>query len=248
MWGFANNTYVKLYRNDFFSGVAQCEDGHFTIQTSLSLGANQLRVQVYNVTNDEGPASSPITVYYDQHVTGPSVPGGQSIPTANPSSPNAPAGAGSPPLSITGDYNYQLHYANELFTWKLQAVGGTGLYRITIDWGDGQTTNFESKDGVLQLSHAYSRGGNYQPVIQVTDERGSGATLQLSAVVKDWPVVATNTSPFLTEIQRYMGILWPAYLVILLMLVSFWLGELEIVHYIWADKVRGKRHAKRRRA
>lgn len=58
-------SYVKLYRNSNFSGVAQCDSGNFQIQTDLSEGENSLQARVYNVTNDEGPTSPSITVFYD---------------------------------------------------------------------------------------------------------------------------------------------------------------------------------------
>jgi hypothetical protein len=67
------NTYVKLNRNDVFSGVAICGTGQTTyqIQTDLSLGSNILVPQVYNVTDQPGPASSPITAWYDNPVQPP---------------------------------------------------------------------------------------------------------------------------------------------------------------------------------
>ncbi|HSX32043.1 MAG TPA: hypothetical protein VLF43_02180 [Candidatus Saccharimonadales bacterium] len=60
------NSYVKLYRNGVFSGVAQCDAGlTWQITTSLSQDANVLDPKVFNLTGLEGPAGTPITVYYD---------------------------------------------------------------------------------------------------------------------------------------------------------------------------------------
>jgi len=74
------HTYVKLFRNTVFSGISQCPSGSFQIQTSLSPGANQLSVQVYNTTDQAGPASSPMTVHYDQtQALAPAAP--SSVPT-----------------------------------------------------------------------------------------------------------------------------------------------------------------------
>ncbi len=243
-----DNTYVKLYRDDVFSGVSQCVGGHFSISTSLADGANKLQAKVYNITDDEGPASAPIIVYYDRPVTPtPSAPTGQAPPvTSTPSGSGAISGTGNGPLVITGDYQYQAHYTGQPFSWKFQVSGGARPYTITITWGDGETTTFQSQDGILNLSHAYKKGGDYQPILHVTDADGATVQLQLSAVVKDWPIIAVTTMPFGAEIERYLWALWPAYLAILLMLASFWLGELEVVHYIWMDKVRGKRRHKRR--
>jgi hypothetical protein len=50
------DTYIKLYRNDFFSGTAICTtDGNFTLDTDLFPGMNKLQARVYNLTDDEGP-------------------------------------------------------------------------------------------------------------------------------------------------------------------------------------------------
>lgn len=238
-----DNTYVKLYRDDAFSGVAQCEGGHFGISTSLSVGANKLQARVYNITDDEGPTSASITVYYVLPVTTPNTPAAQTPPPA--STPTGSGTSGGGPLSVTGDYNYQMHYAGQPFAWKFQVNGGVGPYTITITWGDGETTTFQSTDGLLNLMHAYKKGGEYQPMLHVTDATDATIQLQLSAIVKDWPFVAVTTVPFAADIERYLWALWPAYLAILLMLVSFWLGELEVVHFIWADKIRSKRRKRR---
>ncbi len=235
-----DNSYVVLQRNGVFSGVAQCENGHFTIRTSLSPGANQLQARVFNSTDDEGPASLPITVYYDQAQPGRNTPGGTSSLPANNNvgQPQASGGSGGPPLSITGDYHYQILYTGDPFTWNLQVSGGKGPYSVAITWGDGQTTMFKTNDGALRLSHIFDRSGNFQPIVEVTDSSGVLAMLQLSTVVKEHPIVGANIIPFADDIQRYLIILWPAYVAILLMLVSFWLGEMEIVRYAWRQKVR----------
>lgn len=67
-------TYVKLFRNTTFSGVAQCVANTYQVQTSLVAGTNQLNAQVYNLTDQPGPPSAPITVYYDQTTETPPAP------------------------------------------------------------------------------------------------------------------------------------------------------------------------------
>lgn len=239
-----DNTYVKLYRGGAFSGVAQCESGHFTIQTSLSVGANQLQARVYNITNDEGPVSPPITVYYDPTTPTPA-PNTSSEPPSNPASPGSPSSGNAPPLVISGDYTYQMHYTGDPFTWKLQATGGVGPYTVKVTWGDGEVTTFQSNDGILNLSHAYKKGGDYQPLVRITDANGTVVLLQLSAIVKEMPLVAVTTLPFATDIGRYLWVLEPAYVVLGLMVVSFWLGELEVTHYV-LRKIWGKPRRQRR--
>ncbi|HZL08241.1 MAG TPA: Ig-like domain-containing protein [Candidatus Dormibacteraeota bacterium] len=71
-----SNTYVELYRNGNFSGVASCGAGvtSYQINTDLSLGANDLYTRVFNITDNEGPQSAQITVFYDQPSTPPIIP------------------------------------------------------------------------------------------------------------------------------------------------------------------------------
>ena len=169
------------------------------------------------------------------------------LPLSNPGiNPPTSSGSGMPPLVISGDYKYDIHYTGEPFTWKLQVSGGAAPYSITVNWGDGETTTFESIDGVLNLSHAFAKGGNYQPIVQVTDLTGALVTLQLSAVVKDRLQIVAVASPLMDDIARYLWLLWPVYGIILLMLISFWLGEIEVAHYIWTHKF-SRKHTKRHR-
>ena len=59
-----SNTYVQLYRNDVLSGVANCGPSitSFQIFSDLRLGANQFYTRVFNITNNEGPQSIPLTL------------------------------------------------------------------------------------------------------------------------------------------------------------------------------------------
>jgi len=61
------NTYVELYRNGNFSGVTNCGAGvtNYQIATDLSPGSNDLYARIFSVTDNEGPPSAHITVFYD---------------------------------------------------------------------------------------------------------------------------------------------------------------------------------------
>lgn len=67
------NTYVNLYRNNVFSGTAICGSGQtsFQIDTDLFPGSNVLTAQVFNITDQAGPTSSSVTVWYDNPVEPP---------------------------------------------------------------------------------------------------------------------------------------------------------------------------------
>lgn len=76
-----SNTYVELYRNGSFSGLANCGNliTSYQIYIDLSLGSNQLYTRVFNITDNEGPKSAQITVWRDQPQLAPAP-----IPTSVP--------------------------------------------------------------------------------------------------------------------------------------------------------------------
>lgn len=61
------NSYVKLFNNSIFSGTAICSNAvtTYSIITNLNPGTNLLLVRVFNITNNEGPQSTAVTVHYD---------------------------------------------------------------------------------------------------------------------------------------------------------------------------------------
>jgi len=231
-----NDSYVKLYQNDVFVGVSQCINNGFTVVTTLSPGANVLKARVFNITDDEGPQSPSITVYYDVPIP-PTPP-----PTNPPSSPvtqprppttgvNGSTGGLGRGMAIIGDYHYQVHYQGDMWQWPLSLSGGVAPYRITVDWGDGTTTKLTRPDtSAFIITHTYTKAGLYQPIVRASDSSGLGASLQLSAIVKPKPLILSYTqNPFLEGLQKYLWAAWPAYVIIVLMVVSFWLGEREIL-------------------
>jgi hypothetical protein len=224
----ADSAYVRLDRNGIFSGVGQCVSGGFQIQTSLSVGANELRARVFNFTDNEGPTSPPITVFYDPPtpVQPPAPqPGVPTIPSV-PVTP-APTQPGRAGLLVTADFSYQIHFVGVAFEWPIRISGGTTPYTITIDWRDGETSTITSAEaGEVILKHTYRKDGIFEPIIKVADQQGASALLQLMGVAKALPQLGTNT---LSGLDQYLWLMWPAYIIVALMMASFWLGELEIV-------------------
>src|SRR5581483_2076361 len=60
-----NAAYVEIFRNNLMSGSALCDGGIFHLAISLNSGRNDLTAHVFNVTDDEGPVSPIVTVFYD---------------------------------------------------------------------------------------------------------------------------------------------------------------------------------------
>jgi hypothetical protein len=146
------------------------------------------------------------------------------------------------PLLIHAAYRYQTHYQGEQWSWDVGISGGTVPYKVTIDWGDGTMSN-RDRDGsdLFTISHSYNNPGVYQPTIRVVDAGGNSNTtmlLQLLAIVKPSngaPIVSATTPS--SGIAQYLWFIWPTYLAIVLMVLSFWLGELEVTR-----KLRLRRH------
>lgn len=333
------NSYVKLFRSAVFSGVSQCTNNNFQVQTNLDTGLNHLQAKVYNVTDDEGPVSSPVSVYYDNTSVTPEVPpevpeslsvrdverspykrdavretsdsptitgfappyadivvtfhsdvvtcgttanadgwwsctldkplpegmhrvdvtatttSGEKLvfPTfrikVNPSIASLllpmPTIA---PLVIVADYRYQAQQEGNTFAWTVGIQGGAGPYKLTVDWGDKTKITTTTHSGAaFTVSHVFSVGGTYQPVLKATDSQGSIAILQLSAVVNG-PISAAPSGPHMSavaQIRQYLWIVWPAYGAVVLMVISFWLGELGVMQCL-AERRRSRHGVARR--
>ena len=57
------NTLVEIYKNNIFAGSVSCDsNGTFSLQIDPLFGQNSLTAQVYDVLNQAGPVSSPVTI------------------------------------------------------------------------------------------------------------------------------------------------------------------------------------------
>jgi hypothetical protein len=226
-----SDTYIKLYRNDVFSGTALCTtDGNFSLQIDLFPGANQLKARVFNLTDDEGPAPQVVTVYYDvpQQPTG-----GQSTPASNPSS-----GSSAPvaPLELKTDFGYKGYKVGQTITWSFDVSGGNPPYGINIDWGDGTNEVLSQRAaGRVSVGHRYKAAGNgykgsFKIKISASDVDGRQTFLQLflSVTPSGLPNFVASTLPSGPHISNsWLKVFWPAYAIVILMFFSFWLGERE---------------------
>jgi len=228
-------TAVELYRNNVFSCSTLCQaNGTFSLTTDLFPGANQLQTHVFNLGNTEGPVSPIVTVYYD---TG----GGSSSSVSSNSGPSSSTSSSTPSTSSTSEQSVQalvlqtnLFYTGyrvgDTVEWKLAINGGVSPYAIVVDWGDGSTSVISQQQaGTFNISHVYSQPGGYHgsyPIkIKASDVNGQQAYLQLFVLVNNPNAVnaigfGKNLAP-----PAVMRGIWYIYLVIVLMTLSFWLGE-----------------------
>ena len=237
------DSYVKLFRNNLFSGVATCDSGTFSIQTDLFVGVNKLEAQDYNVTDDPGPAGTPIFVTY----TPPSPPPG-TTPTPQPGGSNSGHEAAGNPLLLNATYKYQVFQVGAEVRWDVGISGGVAPYVVLVDWGDG-TAKTQLRPGSEQtfvIRPSYSKAGHYIIKVSARDSKESRAMLQLVTIIRGSPLpVASGTStggagP--SFIQKWLWLIGPAYGVVLLMAVSFLLGEWQEYRRL----LRGRRASPRR--
>jgi hypothetical protein len=248
------DTYLKLYRNDFFSGTTLCTtDGNFTLDTDLFPGANKLDAKIFNLTDDEGPAGIPVTVYYDvpQQPTG-SV--SQPQTPASPQNPVTPATTTSAPvtpLTIKSDYTYRGYKVGQTIEWSFDISGGVPPYAVNIDWGDGTNSLLSQKEpGRATVSHRYKQVGNgkngsFKVKTTVSDSEGRKTFMQLFLIIvpSGVPGFVSNTLPSGPHINAsWLKLIWPAYLVVLLMALSFWLGEREELSELKNNRPLRRRH------
>ena len=225
-------SYVELYDNGGFSGVVNCSSGGtFSLQTQLVSGTNVLSAEVFNITDNEGPTSPNVTVYY--------TPPTQPVTTTQPTMPTKPVVKTSPLTStqsfvLRSSFSYQINAINQVIPIPLTIVGGTAPYGLTINWGNGQvSTAVRSSSGTFQISHSYSQANGlqyYQITIQAVDSAGQSAFIQVMTVVRGKAVaVAATAKPnkpsLLTTIHHWLWLVWVFYLMIILMILSYWLGE-----------------------
>ena len=176
--------YITLLRNSISSGIAPCTSGNFELSLSLIKGANQLQAIVYNSTDDQGPASNIVTVYYT--IPYPLPPPVQSFPILpTPSVPIQPVNPSRiTPLTLEYHYTYQVRDVGQGWNWSISLQGGLAPYTCSVDWGDGQHEELDpTADLTLVLHHTYKHTGSFTPVVLCRDRVGAEAVIQLLAIV-----------------------------------------------------------------
>jgi hypothetical protein len=204
--------------------VDTCMNGFFHITTDLFAGANQLVAQDYNITDDAGPTSPSVTVIYTPPVPPPSGPSGNLTGGTGSSVPTSP-------LLLTAAFRYQAFQAGQTFQWNVGISGGTPPYTVSKIWGDGTAASSPIGSAPeFTISHAYTAAGRYVVLLEATDARGATAVLQLMAIITtglppDATAGSTGGSPSGPAPSLWLWVAVPTYTTVLLMAVSFLLGE-----------------------
>lgn len=258
-------SYVKLYRNGLFAGVAYCTpDNRFAIKTDLFQGINTLRVDGYNITDDKGPASGPITLIYQKPVQSAqgytlNPPADDKVDSGHETTPGLLAS--NPPMLLTSDFHYDTFVTTSKFEWALDVEGGTPPYDIHVDWGDGTTSDFRFPiDPVFHISHTYRKSGYYPILVTAKDKHGQIRLMQLAALIhkpgsaeiiattekSETPTKNLGFAATLVQAKKLLFVVWPSFLVVFLMVMTFWLGERQEYQQIYAHN-QPKKHIRSKR-
>jgi len=228
----ANAAYVEIFRNNFMSGSALCSGGTFSISIDLFTGQNDLTAHSFNITDDEGPVSNPITVYYDKLPTPATT---QNGPSAVPGQPTA---SSKNPLILKTSFVYKGYYVGDEIRWPLSINGGTPPYALNVDWGDGKNSIISRKDGgQFDITHTYKQAGaekgSFTIKVQGSDTDGNYAYLQFFVIVNPntnitgTGTIYTKPPPSLGGLRQWLWVAWPAYATVTLMVITYKLGERE---------------------
>ena len=207
---------IKVFTNGILVGSILCDaSGHFEIPIDLVIGRNDLTALPYNTLDQQGPTSPTVTVTLNQP------PGGPGFSTE---------------LLLQSENYYRGTTPGTPITWPIEIVGGQAPYAVSVDWGDG-TTDLITRlaPGSFTVTHTYKKVGGYLGsfplIIRATDAAGHTAYLQLTTIVN--PATGSTTSggatPTKTPLTNLL-VIWPLWIVLLLMIISFWLGERREKH------------------
>jgi hypothetical protein len=210
------NTFVLITKNGAFAGATDClANGTFKLDVDLFDGQNQLVAKVSDALGQYGPDSAPVSVFYAAPGFG------------------IPGGSVGRQLFLQADTTVYAVSVDQDLSRSVTIVGGEGPYAVSWDWGDGTTSLVsQAVEGAISASHSYSRPGNYRVIVRVTDSQGNAAFLQLVTIVNG-PVVAAGTTngSGLGALPGNLLSAWPLYILALLMVFMFWMGErVEAAH------------------
>ncbi len=200
---------VKIFTNGVMVGSILCDaSGHFTLQVQLVVGANALTALPFNTNDEAGPSSPAVNVTLTAPAGGPGF---------------------STELLLQSVNYYRGSLPGQEVVWPITIVGGTAPYAVNFDWGDGTSDLItRTTAGPFTMSHTYKKSGgylgSYPLIIRATDAAGRTAYLQLTTIVND-PTGAASTGKTITKTQIQWLLIWPIWVVLLLMILSFWLGE-----------------------
>jgi hypothetical protein len=199
---------VEIFSNNVFIGATQCgSDGKYSLQVDLFPGLNSLVARLYDSLDQPGPNSRVVNVYYDQAANLGSV-----------------FGSSDQLMLLTDAAVVRGLVPGGSVAWPLEITGGGLPYAISVDWGDGAVDPISlTAAGKFEAKHTYLQPGTHKVIVKAVDSSGQRAYLELIAIVNGTPLaVSTNPTP---KVTGNLLLAWPMYVVLLVLILSFWLGE-----------------------
>ncbi|HSX00641.1 MAG TPA: hypothetical protein VLF67_00220, partial [Candidatus Saccharimonas sp.] len=182
----------------------------FSVPIDLLVGSNALTAIAFNANDEAGPTSNTVNVT----LTVP--PGGLGFSTE---------------LLLVSSSYYRGTTPGTEIDWPAELIGGQAPYAVSFDWGDGHSDLLtRTAAGSFELKHTYSKPGgylgNYPLIIRATDAAGHTAYLQLVTIVNQ------PTGQTVVGIKSNIDLVaaWPLWILLVLLWVSFWLGERREKH------------------
>ncbi|HEX9679390.1 MAG TPA: PKD domain-containing protein [Candidatus Saccharimonadales bacterium] len=200
---------VKLFKNQVFAGAVPCSSqGTFELEIDLFSGKNELVAKVFDSLDQPGPDSNKVTVTYD----------------------DGPQDDGIAQLILTSNFALRGANAGTPLTWPLAISGGVRPFAISVDWGDGETSQLAlDLAGNFTVEHTYFEPGVYRMVVRATDGRGKTAFIQLVAVANGpsaQDANAAGTGESGSGLSQNLRIpLLPIYVMFFFVISTFWLGR-----------------------
>lgn len=215
---------VEIYRHKIFAGSTICtSQGSFQLKITLIEGANVLLARSKDGENRYAPDSNKVTVYYQPVVT------------------STGDAAGRPPFLIYTEPVQEGIQLSDQLQLKYEIDGGQAPYATSVDWRDNSQDSLYSHkaSGDFVAKHRYYKAGQYTVSISGSDQNGNQAFIQTIAVVQG-PSQASgvpvsqagctilSTAPgcvLVDPLVELVEAFWPAFILAVLMTLSFWLGE-----------------------
>jgi len=154
------------------------------------------------------------------------------VTTQAPPNPSRPA-----TFKIGSSYAYSVYAVGQTVSYDVHVGGGNAPYAFTVLWGDGaNATIIRQNANTFTISHKYGWINASSKVdtlkIQGISADGQASALQFSVPLRNpgfHGTIAgiTTSTKFYSMIEPWLWLLWPGYIIVILLGISFWLGERE---------------------
>jgi hypothetical protein len=170
---------------------------------NLFSGTNTITVIDYDSLSQAGPTSNAVTVTYN----------------------NAQFSQFGTHLTLSSSYAEKGAAPGSQISWPILLSGGTAPYAISVDWGDGSSSELisQSLTGTFNISHTYNVAGVYTVIVKATDKNGEEAFLQLVGQATG-AVQHNDKSSGTNQIIQKKVEWWPALFILPAVIAAFWLG------------------------